>query len=67
MTATDSYRYLGISDVFSHTRQRINLQETLSNLMTDTLKLINSQLSPDQIMRAIKTHVYLKFDYPLPP
>ncbi|KAF1326966.1 reverse transcriptase, partial [Globisporangium splendens] len=65
LTGHDGYVYLGIEDGPDHARVRVVLQDTLRELTTDVIKLLQSPLAPWQIMRAIKSYVLSKLDYPL--
>ena len=65
LTKEDGYKYLGIREGFDHVRQRYALSELLSKLRRQVTALVQSQLAPWQIIKAIKVYVYSQLDFPL--
>jgi len=60
----DSYKYLGISDGFDPSKRRLQLGPLLRELTKDATTIFKSELAPWQKIKALKTYIYSRLDYP---
>lgn len=65
LSASDSYKYLGIGDGFDHVRRRVKLDPTLTQLKHDATALLQSGLAPWQVVKAVKVYLYPRVEYAL--
>ena len=65
LSASDSYKYLGIGDGFDHVRRRVELAPALTELKHDATALLQSGLAPWQVIKAVKIYLYPRVGYAL--
>ena len=65
LSASDSYKYLGIGDGFDHVRRRVELAPALTQLKHDATALLQSGLAPWQVVKAVKVYLYPRVEYAL--
>ncbi|KAF0683738.1 Aste57867_24228 [Aphanomyces stellatus] len=61
----DGYKYLGIREGLDHHRVVLQLDGLLAGLKEAVVKLSKSKLAPSQWLKAVKTYIYSKLEYPL--
>ena len=65
LSASDSYKYLGIGDGFDHVRRRVELAPALTELKHEATALLQSGLAPWQVIKAVKIYLYPRVGYAL--
>ncbi|CAI5725971.1 unnamed protein product [Peronospora destructor] len=65
LSASDSYKYLGIGEDFDHVCRRVELAPALIELKHDATTLMQSGSAPWQVVKAVKVYLYPRVEYAL--